>query len=148
MNRNFTSTGKRIVVILNSTSPKVVVTALAIFFSSLSAISARNMVLPHLQAAPVFTTFNVDGELNNAASLSISLNSSHSQATVNLNNLPFYNNTLSVIDMIGTTVMSMPALNGSSIKLDINNLKAGIYIVKIMAADGSVAKEKMILINR
>ena len=152
MNKNSTYTGKRTVVTLQSTTSKVVVTALAIFFSLLSTVSAKSINLPGLRAGLRIlvgsTISNIDGAKTGTASLDIYLNANQTEATVNLNNLSFYNNVLSVTDMIGTTVMSMQSISGSSIKLNINSLKPGIYIVKVATADGAAAQRKMIVTNR
>lgn len=152
MNKNFTPAGKSIVANLQSASSKVVVTALAIFFSTLSTISAKSSNLSGLNAGfPTATgsgIFDVRGEKIGNASLDIFLNATQTEATVNLNNLSLYNNVLSITDMIGTTVISVQAFSGSSIKLSINNLKPGIYIVKVATADGAAAQRKMIVTNR
>jgi len=50
--------------------------------------------------------------------------------------------------MTGAKVMSMTIFNGSSIKLNINSLKAGIYMVKVVSADGTAVQRKMIVTNR
>ncbi len=74
-------------------------------------------------------------------------NPAHGQVTVNLTDLPLYNNTLTVIDMAGVTVISNQAVNGNSIKLNINSLTAGSYIVKVTTADGTVVQNKLMVIS-
>ena len=146
MNTNFTSKGKRIVVSLTPITPKIVVTALAMFFLSLSTASAKNAELLNPRAS--LTAPDIyRGEMG-AASLDIYLNAANSEATVNLNYLSLYNNAVSVSDMTGLEVMSMTTFNGSSVKLNINTLKAGMYIVKVVTADGAAVQHKMIVTNR
>ncbi len=81
------------------------------------------------------------------ASLYVYPNPAHDQVTVNLSDLPIYNNTLSVMDITGSKVIPNMAVNGNSIKLNIENLKSGSYIVKVITADGTVVQNKMMVIS-
>lgn len=57
----------------------------------------------------------------------------------------FQNGQISIVNSVGKTLMMQTLTAPNKIQIDINNLKAGLYIVKIVAADGSSLQEKLIV---
>ncbi len=81
------------------------------------------------------------------ASLDIYPNPAHGVVTVNLNNLPILNNSLTVTSISGAKIISKEAMNGSALKLDVSQLQPGIYVVKVIGNDGISAQQKIIVKN-
>ena len=81
------------------------------------------------------------------SSMDIYPNPAYGQVSVNLNDLPVFNNTISVLDLSGKTMISKTQLNGNAIKLNIQNLNPGTYIVKLVTTDGTILQNKMIVVD-
>ncbi|HMD00340.1 MAG TPA: T9SS type A sorting domain-containing protein, partial [Ferruginibacter sp.] len=81
------------------------------------------------------------------AMMSVYPNPAHDEVTINLSNLPLYNNSLIVSDMTGAVLINKLALNGSAIKLNVSTLKSGTYVVKVVTTDGNVTQEKIMVTN-
>ncbi len=81
------------------------------------------------------------------SSMDIYPNPAYGQVSVNLNDLPVFNNTISVLDLSGKMMISKTQLNGNAIKLNIQNLNPGTYIVKLVTTDGRTLQNKMIVVD-
>jgi hypothetical protein len=79
------------------------------------------------------------------AGMSVYPNPAHAVVTVNLVNFPLYNNSLAVTDMTGATVLRQPIFSGSSIQLNVDQLKPGIYFVKLKNTDGTSSEDKLMV---
>ncbi len=75
-------------------------------------------------------------------------NPAFGNVTVNLSDLPLYSNSLSVIDMAGKTVIGNMQVTGNSIKLNIDNLQPGSYIVKVTTSYGTILQNKMMVVGK
>ena len=88
---------------------------------------------------------NMNINLTTSTKLDIYPNPAHGVVTINLTNLPLYNNALTVTDMAGAIVINKQSLNGSAIKLNVDNLQPGTYMVKVVTAEGIVAQSKIMV---
>jgi len=93
----------------------------------------------------VLVNMNITAASN--ASLDIYPNPAKEFVTVNLNNLPIYNNSVVVTDLNGVTVIRNQAMNGSSLKLNVSQLQPGVYMIKVVGSDGAVTQGKIIVAN-
>lgn len=103
------------------------------------------------------TTVDMDGQktysnivqVNFAAATNVSArvypNPASSEVKIDLSNFPLYDNSLSISDMTGMTVLRRPAFSGTSISLNIETLKPGVYFVKIMNVSGTEVQEKLVI---
>lgn len=81
------------------------------------------------------------------ASMDIFPNPAYGQVVINLNDLPVFSNTVSVLDLSGKTMITKTEVNGNTIKLNIQQLNPGTYIIKLIATDGTMVQNKMIVVD-
>ena len=74
-------------------------------------------------------------------------NPTHQFVTIGLNDLPVNNNTINVFDMTGKKVLSNSNVSGNAVKLDVQNLQSGTYIVKVIAANGTIVQNRFVIIK-
>jgi len=91
---------------------------------------------------------NMNITVASKASLDIYPNPAKDVVTVNLNNLSIYNNSISITDLNGATVIRNEAQNGSALKLNVSRLQPGIYMVKVVGSDGTVTQGKIMVANK
>ncbi len=69
-------------------------------------------------------------------------------AVINFNNLPINNNSLYIFDATGRQVLAKRNIFGNNVRLDLSNLNAGMYIVRIITEEGTVVENKLIVAKK
>ena len=105
------------------------------------------MDMDGLKSFSEIVLINMNITVDSKASLDIYPNPAKDVVTVNLNNLSIYNNSVSVTDLNGATVIRKEAQNGSAIKLNVSQLQPGVYMVKVVGTDGTVTQGKIMVVN-
>ena len=81
---------------------------------------------------------------NSESLLEISPNPADDWITINCNNNLFIN-LVDICDMLGRNIYSLPEVSQQQLKIATNNLKKGVYLVKILTSDNFVLIEKLII---
>ncbi|MGG9971634.1 T9SS type A sorting domain-containing protein [Ferruginibacter sp. SUN002] len=70
----------------------------------------------------------------------------HQNITVDMNAFA-NNNTISVYDLNGKTVINKLRVSGNSVKLDVSNLSAGTYILKAVSSNGTILQNRFVVVK-